>query len=342
MKSPEISRMAPKALLTGQTVMLDVEAVRVSPFEPQARRRARFLPEKIKQLGESILRNGLIQPITVRMVEGLPEIVCGEGRFLATKLEGFKQIEAIVKNLSDEVAIEMQIDENMQRNDLHPLDEANTYAFLMRKYNMSLADLAAKFSQRPRYIAERLKLNDLIEEFQKDLNEGILPIGQAIELAKYPAEAQKRALEEDIVFQWEDRDNGYLTLSELKEELERRLLLDLKHAKFDITDAALVPERGACVDCPEQTGFHPNLFDVGTEKDIQRHCLNQNCLENKTQVFIQITREFLTKKLREKTGDEKAEIMLVSENWSNPETEAPCRRENGIKSTAGKKAGSRR
>lgn len=269
-----------------------------SRFEPQARRRARFTIDEISELADSIKANGLIQPITVRPIEHGEfhyEIVCGERRFLAVKKAGLDTIDVVVRNLSDAAALDVQITENLQRKDVDPIDEAFSFKYLLDLGKYTIHDLAALLGRTEKFIRQRLRLNELIPEILELVARGILPLGHAMEIAKYPAAAQRQIHERELAFSWIDHAEGdeepeyeIAHFAEFKSDL-RRLSLKLSEATFDIADGSLHPEGRACGSCPERTGFEPLLFE--DELKDGDACLNSSCFHQKVLVHITRNRE---------------------------------------------------
>jgi len=105
--------------------------------------------DKIEELGESILKNGLLQPILVRPVGDRFEVVAGDRRFKAHQLKGINRIPAISREMSDEDAAILRATENLEREDLTPLEEARTYARLNEKHGMSWEEIGKRTGKSP-------------------------------------------------------------------------------------------------------------------------------------------------------------------------------------------------
>ncbi len=232
------------------------------------------------------------------------ELIAGERRWRASILSGRKTVPSIIKKVSDTEAFEIQIIENLQRKDIEPLDEARGYKNLMEKAAYSIFDIALRVGKSDSFIHQRLRLNDLIEPGQKDLSAGNLPIGHALEIAKYSADIQTFLLKE--VYKW----NEVVSFSELKRIIERSVLILLKHAPFSLKAGDLRADGLACTDCPARTGAAPTLFDK--PKASEDACLNKKCFASKTENFIKIQRDSLTAQGREEKSDKKYSAPLIS------------------------------
>lgn len=143
--------------------------------EAEHNERRTFDEAKLKELAASIKEKGVLEPILVRPSDGKHEIVCGARRFRAAAMVGLLEIPVVVKSLNDKQALECQVIENLQREDVHPLEEAEGYEQLMKKHGYKSADdIAAKIGKSKTYVYGRLKLCELIPENRKLFYEGRL------------------------------------------------------------------------------------------------------------------------------------------------------------------------
>ncbi|MBD8026702.1 ParB/RepB/Spo0J family partition protein [Ureibacillus sp. Re31] len=145
----------------------------VNPFQP----RKLFDDEAITELAQSISEHGIIQPIVVRKKGKKYEIVVGERRFRAAKLANLEEIPAIVKDLTEEQMMELAILENLQREDLTPIEEAEAYESLMEKLNFTQEELAKRLGKSRPYITNHLRLLQLPDEVRDLVNSGQLSMG---------------------------------------------------------------------------------------------------------------------------------------------------------------------
>jgi ParB family transcriptional regulator, chromosome partitioning protein len=154
---------------------VETDAIRPNPFQP----RHEFDPEALRELEESIRLNGILQPILLRQVDGEFEIVAGERRWRAACSLGLESIPAMVKTVEDERMLELALVENIQREDLNPMERAQAY----RKYVETLGLTQLKASERlgkdRSTIANTMRLLDLPEEVQLLVSRGTLSAGHA-------------------------------------------------------------------------------------------------------------------------------------------------------------------
>ncbi len=160
----------------GDMVVLPMSQIKPNHSQP----RYCFDQESIKNLSESIKLNGLLQPIVVRKIGNNKfEIVAGERRFRASKLAGLKKIPAIVKNLSDQISTEFALIENLQRENLNPIEEAKGFLVLIKKYGLTQAEVAQKVGKSRSAVANSIRLLNLPEEILRFVENFQLSEGQA-------------------------------------------------------------------------------------------------------------------------------------------------------------------
>ena len=179
---------------------IPLKRIRKSPLNP----RKTFYEEDLQDLAQNIKEQGLLQPITVRPVEDLLqrdgtvcdyEIVCGERRWRAMKMLNKGEIPCIIKEMSDADALDAMITENLQRKDVDPIEEAFAFGQL-HKNGKSVEEIALRFGKSKRFIAERIKLDNLLPELKKWVTKGWMHIGAAMHIAKLTEADQKRFYEE--------------------------------------------------------------------------------------------------------------------------------------------------
>lgn len=172
---------------------IEISAVRRNPEQP----RKTFNSEALEDLRTSIARHGVLQPITVRRAGKGYEIVAGERRWRAARAAGLERIPAIVREgLADEVSLELAIVENVQRQDLDPLEKARGYRALMDRVGLSHADVADRVGVSRSAVTNQLRLLELPEKAQDALASGLISAGHARALLGIKDERQAlRALE---------------------------------------------------------------------------------------------------------------------------------------------------
>jgi ParB/RepB/Spo0J family partition protein len=258
---------------------------------------------------------GLLQPITLRrrkdILEGEYqeyEIVAGERRYRAARLLGWEKIQAFVREISDEEMLEVQIIENLQREDVSPIDEAHAFKTLLAKE--SLEWLATKIHKPKKYILDRLKLNDLHEAAAEYVEQGILPLGHAMMISKLPFADQKAAIDFCIDDDWtfgRDDDKKYCscTISELKDHIVEKYMLDFKKVNFPLDDAELYAEAGPCSTCPKRTCNANLLFQDITDED---QCTDSACFNLKIKKHVEREKG----RLKQEHGT----VLMGSMEWS--------------------------
>ncbi|CAM3158965.1 ParB/RepB/Spo0J family partition protein [Lactiplantibacillus plajomi] len=165
---------------TSEETVVDLEltAVRANPYQP----RRKFDQTALKELASSIAKSGVFQPIIVRQPDQAVktyEIIAGERRFRASKLANQTTIPAIVRDMSEEQMMEVAVLENLQREDLTPLEEAEAYESLMKKLKLTQAEVSKRLGKSRPYIANYLRLLGLPTEVKQLIQKGQLAMGQA-------------------------------------------------------------------------------------------------------------------------------------------------------------------
>ncbi len=180
------------ALLGEEGFSSDIENINVSLICPNQRQPRRFFDdESLKDLAESIKKHGLVQPVIVRKNETGYELIAGERRLRATKLAGIGEIPAIVQDYTDTEAAEIALIENLQRENLNPLEEASAYRKLIDEFGMTQEKMADSIGKSRSYIANILRLLSLPEEIQTFLSEKKLTVGQIRPLLALSSEAEQ-------------------------------------------------------------------------------------------------------------------------------------------------------
>ncbi len=146
-----------------------------NPYQP----RKHFGEEKLKELAASIKENGIIQPIVVTQIQEGYQIVVGERRWRAAKEAGFSKIPVIIKELSPQDRVTLALVENLQRDDLNPLEEAQAFHLLAEGFGLTQEDLSQKVGRSRPYITNTLRLLNLPENIKTFLMEGKLTAGHA-------------------------------------------------------------------------------------------------------------------------------------------------------------------
>jgi len=185
---------------TGEEVLqVPLEAITPNRFQP----RREYSDEAFEHLKSSIARDGILQPVVLRPAESGYELIAGERRWRAARDLDLEVIPAIVRQADDERALELALIENIQREDLNPIDRANAYRRLMENFHLTQEDAAERVGQDRSTVANTLRLLDLPEEVQDLLRDGRLTMGHARALlalqgAEARIQAARRTLKEGL------------------------------------------------------------------------------------------------------------------------------------------------
>ena len=148
-----------------EVVLINVDQIKSNPYQP----RQYFDDEKLNELAASIAESGLIQPIVVRSIDGAYEIIAGERRYKACQMLGWWQIPAIVMSASEQEMAKLALIENIPRDDLSPIEEANAYKQILRMTSLTQEMLANQVGKTQSSIANKIRLLNLSEETQQEL-----------------------------------------------------------------------------------------------------------------------------------------------------------------------------
>lgn len=176
--SAQPAAAAPSKDKAGGSYELPVSKLMPGKFQP----RSRFDETGIGELAESIVKNGIMQPIIVRPSSEYPgkyEIIAGERRWRASKIAKLEMVPVVVRDIPDKQALELAIVENVQRQDLTPLEEAAGYQRLLGEFSYSQEDLASTVGKSRSHIANLLRLLSLPDKVKAMLDEGALTMGHA-------------------------------------------------------------------------------------------------------------------------------------------------------------------
>ena len=172
-----------------------VKSIKPNPYQP----RKVFDEVAIKELSDSIKEHGILQPIIVRKTGMTYEIVVGERRFRAAKLAGLEEIPAVVRELTDEETMELAILENLQREDLTPIEEAEAYHNLMENLKLTQEQLAFRLGKSRSHIANHVRLLSLPKKIRDTISEGKLSMGHGRTLLGLRTKEQMKAVAERVL-----------------------------------------------------------------------------------------------------------------------------------------------
>jgi ParB/RepB/Spo0J family partition protein len=192
--------------------MVPIDHIEPNPEQP----RLVFELEALNELAASIREHGVLQPILVRPLgSNRFQIVAGERRWRASRLAGLETIPALIEDIDDDTALEIAIIENLQREDLSPLDEAAMYDRMVREHGYSIRKLADKLGKDKGYLENRLRLADAPPEIRELVSLRKDSLSHAYELMKVEDPKKRRRLAEQVA-------RGELTLIKLRDKIEGR------------------------------------------------------------------------------------------------------------------------
>jgi len=250
---PDFEMGVPESHENGPVKNTELLIDEISPnrFQP----RKYFDDDKLEELVTSIRDNGVLQPIVVQKVEAGYELVVGERRWRASKKAGLKKIPALIREVTDAQALELAIIENIHRQDLNPIEEADAYAHLSDEFALTQEMIAKKVGKSRTAVTNTLRLLKLSRNIKEDLISGKISMGHARALLGLGNAGQREALRKEIfkqdltVRQTESRvsrlkqpvptkpvslvSKKNIFIKDLAKELERRLgtKVDIKPAK---------------------------------------------------------------------------------------------------------------
>jgi ParB/RepB/Spo0J family partition protein len=265
--NPEVSSPSSAASVALAIRNLALKSIEPSATAVQERRRTHYDAAALKELAENIKAVQVIEPIIVRPKIGGKdaerfEIVAGERRWRASREAGLDTIPAIVRTLDDSQVLEIQLVENLHREGLHALEEAEGYEILMQQHHYDIEQLCAKVGRSRAYVYARLKLLALDKKSREAFYAGKLTAATALLIARIPVPALQQDALKAITATW----NGEpLPFKDAQRHVQDRYMTRLKDAPFDAKAADLVPAAGPCSTCPKLTGNQPELFgDIKT------------------------------------------------------------------------------
>ena len=255
--------------------------------ESETNPRRTFDPKGLEDLVASVKEKGVLSPILVRPVGARFEVVAGARRYRAAKKAGLAQIPAMIRDLNDDEALEAQVVENLQRADIHPLEEAEGYKVVLARKRLDVDQLAARVGKNAPYIQQRLKLTDLTAEAKKAFLDGGLLVGHALMLARLQPADQKEALEVCATREYVEGIRGThpftMGVRALQDWIQSNVLLSLDGAPWQKDDATLLPKAGSCDACPKRSGNAPTLWPDVTRPKI---CTDRTCYQLKLAAHV--------------------------------------------------------
>jgi ParB family chromosome partitioning protein len=173
----------------------DIELIRPNRFQP----RLRFSDDELEELSRSIKEHGIIQPLLVREDDNGYELATGERRLRAAKNAGLSHVPVVVKSITDSDLLEMSIVENIQREDLNPMEEAKAYNMLITEFNLTQDQVAVRVGKSRSAVANFLRLRQLPEQIKISIIDGALSMGHARALLGAKTSAQQNAAWRSVI-----------------------------------------------------------------------------------------------------------------------------------------------
>ena len=275
-----------------------------SPTNP----RKRFDEKTLSELAASFKTQGVLEPLLVRPLEASKfEVIIGARRLKAARLAELERVPVRVKQMTDAEAIEAQVVENLQREDIHPLEESLGFRSLLQlgEPTYTIASIATRAGKSEAYVQGRIKLADLIPAVAEAFLQDKITIGHALLIAKLPDSQQQEAFNAAFRGMWvtEGNQQVLIPVRELAAWIESNILLQLVSAPFDKQDEGLVPAAGSCANCPKRTGFNKLLF-ADVRKD---SCTDPQCFRSKIDAHVS------------KTLEAKPQLVQISSAWNTRE-----------------------
>lgn len=241
----------------------------------------------LQELAESIRASGLIQPVILRptlesvATGGRPfDLIVGQRRLMAIHLLGWPTIPARIREMSDQEAAEIQAIENVQREDLDPIEEAEGLAGMMDRFGYSPDDLAIRLGKPASYVRRVLTFRDLPDLTREALKAGSILPTVAGYIGRIPGKANQVEATRRLVAGRIRLDGGLdpMGARQASEIIQREFMLRLSAAPFKPSDAELVPAAGSCSACPKRTGNQSDLFGDVKATDL---CTDPACYRTK-------------------------------------------------------------
>jgi ParB family chromosome partitioning protein len=186
---------APREREPARPSEIDIDLLTPNPRQP----RVQMDDARLDELAQSIRSHGVIQPILVRRTGDRTEIVAGERRWRAAQRAGLLKVPVVYRDIPDENLLEVALIENIQREDLNPIEEAQAYRRLTEEFHLSQETIAAGVGKDRATIANYMRLLKLPAEVRNDLGSGALSMGQARALITLPDEAAQRRVAREVV-----------------------------------------------------------------------------------------------------------------------------------------------
>lgn len=273
--------------------------------------------KQLQELADSVRKHGILQPLLVRDLAGDAgfEVVAGARRLRAAKQAGLLDVPCFVRALEDKQVLELQFVENLQRADLHALDEGLGYKALHEEHGYSVEDLAGKLGKSKAYVYGRMQLAKLPVKAQTLFFDGKLDLSVAQLVTRIPdAKLAERAAAEIA----KGHGGEPMTYRQAVQHVRYKYQCDLRTAPFPQGQKDLVPEAGACGSCPKRSGNQKGLFEQpdGERADI---CTDPACFAAKSRAQFQVLKTQALATGGEVIEGKAARDVLFSREYLDPD-----------------------
>lgn len=276
--------------------------------------RSRQVYKALDELAVSLKQHGQIEPLIVRLSSKTAgkkevfEIAAGTRRRRAAVIAGLETLECVVRDLSDQQMVEISVAENRDREDIHPLEEADAFVDLHDTYGVAIAEMGARFGKSDDYVWGRMKIARMHQDLRVAFLAGRFGVKGALVLAGIADTMQARVWGE-----LSKLPDANLSAAKIAGFIRDRFLMRLAVAPFPTAKDDLVDGAGSCLKCPKRTGTQASLFpDDITSED---RCTDADCFTSKKQAFADALVERATEKnLRVLEKAEAKEVFKFGES----------------------------
>jgi ParB/RepB/Spo0J family partition protein len=288
---------AAAAIAAPNLQLIRLDAIAESHTHVQDLRRKRFDKKALQELAADIKARGLLQFPLVRPHPKATdkvryELVAGERRWIASRMAGFSEIYCSVRDVSDDEALQDQLTENLRREGLHELEEAEGYEELMKLKKVNADTVADMVGRSRSYVYARTKLLALCPEaraaFYTGPDAGGIDASKALLIARIGHHDTQRQALRDITKG--EYNRGPMSYREAHKHILANYMLRLRAAPFDVKDEKLLPAAGSCDQCPKRTGNQRDLFGDVKDADV---CTDPKCFDDKRQAHYAVDRRKL-------------------------------------------------
>ncbi|WP_107838680.1 ParB/RepB/Spo0J family partition protein [Metasolibacillus meyeri] len=250
----------------GNIQQIALDKLIANPFQP----RKLFQDEALEELAQSIKEHGIIQPIIARKKGRKYEIIAGERRWRAAKLAGLEEISVLVKEMTEQQMMEVAILENLQREDLTPIEEAEAYSSLIEQLNFTQEDLASRLGKSRPHIANHIRLLQLPEEVRVLVNDGSLTMGHGRTLLGLKNKRQIAEVAKKVIAQQLNVRQLEALVQSLNENVSRETKTPSRDIFVQATEAQLRDYFGTSVQIKKQKDKGKIEIEFYSDEDLER------------------------------------------------------------------------